>query len=663
MERGVTCLCADTLAHSRVTPRDLAKVSPSQHIPRPSSHQRPRRRKRRSRRPLILLAPAIAALSLLALVGLAFAGSSDRIAAGVEIAGIDVGGLTSAQARQKLEKASAKLTWVPVEFVAKGKSFEVAPAQLGIIIDWDAAVAKARRDGDGVGPLRGFKRLEMRFFGSHIKPSTKLSQLALKRLLSTIAQSVDKPVREPALVLDGSRPKVVPGHKGRALDRKRATDMVVSALGSLSRNTVALPVRVTLPSVRRRDLVRVAGQVRTAVSAPVLLNLGAVRWRISSAQIEKMLVFPHDGERNLRIGGSEASTFIASLAKRLDRPARSAVFAVSGRRVRVVAARVGRVLDRNKTAKAILSAALDPTSRLANLAMKTTQPSRTTEQAKAMGINGLVGSFETSFSGTANRIHNVQLVAKLIDNTFVAPGAVFSFNKTTGQRDSKKGFLTAPVIVNGQLSEGLGGGICQVSTTIFNAAFEAGLDIEERVNHALYISHYPLGRDATVNWPSTDLKFRNDTGRWLLVRTFSSYSTLLVALYGTPQHRKVVSEAAPLQINGPPPLKRILDPNLAVGTKVVEDTGQSSSSTHVRRRVYKADGKLLHDNTWYSSYRSSPKIVRVGTKTAKKNKGKSKTDTTTTTTTTTTATTTTTTTTTATTTTDTTTTSGTGTSG
>jgi vancomycin resistance protein YoaR len=575
------------------------------------------------------------ALSVLALVGFAFAGSSDRIAAGVEIAGIDMGGLTSAQARQKLEKASAKLTWVPVEFVAKDKRFEVAPAQLGIIIDWDAAVAEARRDGDGVGPLRGFRRLEKRLFGSNIRPSSKLSPLALKRLLSTIAQSVDKPVREPALVLDGSRPKVVPGHKGRALDKKRATEIVISALGSLSRTTVVLPVHVTVPSVRRSDLVRVAGQVRTAVSASVLLDLGAVRWKISSAQIEKMLVFPHDGKRNLSIGGSEANAFLASLAKRLDRPARSAAFAVAGRRIRVVPARVGRVLDREKTAKAILSAALDPTNRLALLAMKSTQPSRTTEQAKAMGINGLVGSYETSFSGTANRIHNVQLVAKLIDNKFVAPGAVFSFNKTTGQRDSKKGFLTAPVIVNGQLSEGLGGGICQVSTTVFNAAFEAGLDIQERVNHALYISHYPLGRDATVNWPSTDLKFRNDTNHWLLIRTFSSYSTLLVALYGTPQQRRVVSEAVPLHISGPPPLKRVLDPNLAVGTKVVDDLGESSSSTHVRRRVYSANGKLLHDDTWYSSYRSSPKIVRIGTKAPKKNKGKSKTHTTTTDTTTT----------------------------
>jgi vancomycin resistance protein YoaR len=597
-------------------------MSPSQHISRPSSHQRPRRRRRRSRGPLTLIAPALVAFAVLASVGFAFAGSPDRIASGVEIAGVDVGGLTSAQARQKLEKASAKLSWVPVKLVARGKGFEAAPAQLGIVIDWNAAIGEARRDGDGVGPLRGFKRLEVRLLGNKIDPTVKPAPLALKRLLSTIARSVDKPAREPALILDGARPTVVPGHAGLALDRKQAADMVVVALGSLSRNTVVLPVHVTAPSVRRKDLVRVAGQVRTAVSAPVLLTMRGVRWSISPAQVKKMLVFPHDGERNLSIGGSQANVFLVSLAKQLDQPARNAAFSVSGRNVRIIPARVGYVLDRAKTAKAILRAALVPTARTTSLVMKTTQPTRTTEQLKALGITGLVGSYETSFTGTANRIHNVQLVAKLINNKYIAPGAVFSFNKTTGERSAAKGFLTAPQIANGQLVDALGGGICQVSTTVFNAAFEAGLDILERTNHALYISHYPLGRDATVSWPSPDLKFRNDTRHWLLMRTFSSTSTLLVALYGTPQHRKVVSETTPLRITGPPPLKTVPDPTLPVGTKVVEDYGQPSSSTSVHRLVYSAGGKLLHDNTWYSSYRSSPKIVRVGTKASGKKKGK-----------------------------------------
>ena len=185
---------------------------------------------------------------------------------------------------------------------------------------------------------------------------------------------------------------------------------------------------------------------------------------------------------------------------------------------------------------------------------------------------------------------------------------------TTGERTAAKGFLEAPVIINGELKTGLGGGVCQVSTTTFNAAYEAGLPITDRTNHALYISHYPQGRDATVNYPDTDLKFVNDTGHWLWLRTFVSSSSLTVALYGTPQHREVQSEVSPLVVTGQPPVKRVPDPNLTVGTTALEESGSPSRSTSVRRKVFSSSGKLLYDHTWYSAYSAEPRVIRYGTK-------------------------------------------------
>src|SRR5207247_7725559 len=165
--------------------------------------------------------------------------------------------------------------------------------------------------------------------------------------------------------------------------------------------------------------------------------------------------------------------------------------------------------------------------------------------------------------------HNVQVVAHLVDDKLIAPGATFSFNETTGARTAAKGFLEAPVIINGELGTGLGGGVCQVSTTVFNAAYEAGLSITARTNHALYISHYPLGRDATVNYPDVDLRFVNDTSHWLLLRTFVGSYSLTVGLYGTPQHRRVVTHARPLVDTGPAPVKHEMDPRLTAGRSVV----------------------------------------------------------------------------------------------
>jgi hypothetical protein len=149
---------------------------------------------------------------------------------------------------------------------------------------------------------------------------------------------------------------------------------------------------------------------------------------------------------------------------------------------------------------------------------------------------------------------------------------------------------------------------------VFNAAYEAGLPIVSRTNHALYISHYPQGRDATVNYPDTDLKFTNDTGHWLLLRTWVGSSSLTVALYGTPAHRRVVSETSPLVVTGPPPIKKIKDPSLFVGETVVEQPGSSSLKTSNKRTVYDASGKLLSDTTFYSSYRGEVRVIRVGTK-------------------------------------------------
>jgi vancomycin resistance protein YoaR len=255
-----------------------------------------------------------------------------------------------------------------------------------------------------------------------------------------------------------------------------------------------------------------------------------------------------------------------------------------------------------------------------------------------MHISAQVSGYTTVFGGVPNRIHNVELVAHLVDEKLIAPDATFSFNKTTGERNAEKGFLVAPVIVNGELTTGLGGGVCQVSTTVFNAAFEAGLKITERTNHALYISHYPQGRDATVNYPDVDLQFVNDTGSWLLLRTFVSSSSLTVGLYGTPVDRKVTSTTSPLVSHGKPPVKKTIDPSLKPGKKVVDDPGLPAMTTSVTRDVYAAGGKLLYHDTWYSSYRALPKLVRIGPAKKKKHKPAATTTTTTTSTSTTTTT-------------------------
>jgi len=547
-------------------------------------------------------------------LGLLFAGTAGKLPAGVRIAGVDVGGLTPQAARALLARRSERLAGVPVTFVSDTQRFSIRPEELGVTPDWARAVSAAARKGDGIGIVRGFRRLGLRLFPVDIEPVVHSYEAGVNYEVGLLGSKIDRPHQEARLLRHGLTIDPVPGRSGRLLDRHAAARVIVSALGGFSRRQVALPVRVDHPRVTVAELSSAQTMAERALSAPVTLTVAGKRTKLRPRELAPMIQLPQDGGRELTLGGAAANAYFLRLDRTVGRPAHGAQFAVAGGHVRIVPAVQGLALDVPRSAAAVLAAAEHEQNRVARLVVGRTQAGRSTAAARLMGITGLVSTFETFYGGVPNRIHNVELVSHLVDGKLIAPGATFSFNQATGDRTAAKGFLEAPVIINGELSTGLGGGVCQVSTTVFNAAYEAGLQITTRTNHALYISHYPLGRDATVDYPSVDLKFVNDTQHWLLLRTFVGSSSLVVSLYGTPQHRRVVTETAPLRVIAPPPVQRTLDKTLKPGERVIEDPGEPSQATSVRRMVYAPSGKLLSDATWYSTYRALPKLVLIGPK-------------------------------------------------
>lgn len=563
-------------------------------------------------RSVVLAAALVVATSAL---GLAFAGSPERIADGVEIAGVEVGGLTPSQARRLLERRATRLANVPVTLTDGRRSWKLRPARLGVEVDWAEAVESARRQGGGLGPLRGLRRIEVRVFGSEIAPPTTVYRAALDYHLDRIGRSVSHRRREAAIVLRGLRPTVVPGRAGRTLDRGAAEQIVVRALARLDRVPVALPVRVAAPRVSAADLAPAARQVRTAVSGPVRLTLGPTRWRLPRWRLAELLSLPRDGRTALRIGGPAADRYFGRLQARAERAAQDAAFELAADgSVAVVPSRAGIALDVRATADALLRAALSTTRRTARAVARTSAPELTTAEARRLRIRRVLASYFTGYAGTADRIHNLQLAVSLLDGALVAPGATFSLNEAVGERTSERGFRSAPVIVNAEYTEAVGGGVSQVATTVFNAAWEAGLKVTKRAPHSLYISRYPLGRDATVNYPDLDLEFLNDTGSWLLVRGFAGDTGITVVIAGSPHGRRVVSEAGPLVVTGPAPLKRVPDPTLFVGESVVEEEGSQSTVVEVKRTVYEADGTVRTSEVWRTRYVGEKRIVRYGTK-------------------------------------------------
>ena len=237
-----------------------------------------------------------------------------------------------------------------------------------------------------------------------------------------------------------------------------------------------------------------------------------------------------------------------------------------------------------------------PSARVARLGFALAHPTFTTDQAKALHITHAVGVFTSDMGvSSANRIFNVHLMARILDGKIIHPGATFSFNQVVGPRTAQRGFLEGQAIENGQLVPSIGGGVCQVATTVFNAAFLAGLPIVSRTNHSFYISHYPLGLDATVADGGPDLVFRNDTGKPILIRTWYTDQTLTVGFYSSPTGRTVHYQTSSQTGQTQPVTEYKYDATLPPGAMSQQTSGEAGFDVSVTRTVLDGHGHTPAD--------------------------------------------------------------------
>src|SRR5207302_2642982 len=271
-----------------------------------------------------------------------------------------------------------------------GTRYSIRPNELGVEPDWKSAVAAAERQGDGFGPIRGFKRLDVQVFGADVTPPTTVLNGALHYELGLIAKDVNRAPLNAAVVRKGLRIVIQPAEVGRVLDRDAAARKIVEALGSLDRSaaSVELPFRVRQPRVRAAALAPAARQARIALSAPVHLELGKTRWLLSRAKLARLIELPAGGGTRLTVGGPAADDWLVRLGKRVQKPAHDATFAVDGSHVHVhvVPAQPGIRLDGVGAASALLHAALKhrPALRVAELPVREAPAKLSTKAARAM---------------------------------------------------------------------------------------------------------------------------------------------------------------------------------------------------------------------------------------------------------------------------------------
>jgi vancomycin resistance protein YoaR len=548
----------------------------------------------------LLLASLVAAVAVFVLVrGYML---RDAVLPGVRVAGVDVGGLSRADARGRIEARLGERLSRPIDVSLSGGVFTVTPSNLFTV---DAtATEKLAYDSARESFLERVGALTVPFaVGQDVAPVLQVNPSAASALRKELKARTNRPV-SARISMDGLEPVVRPGKTGTSVDETTVLALVRdAALKALP--SVRIPLQTLSPMITTSAAETAARQSRTAVSAPV-----AIRFRhrelgqLEPNTIASLLRFRAEGgEYRIELDAPGLREELAPLVKRYTKDPVNARFRIDGERAHVVKGKNGTTIDAVAARDAVLAAAALQSDREARVGLTALEPKLTTVEAKRLGISRQVSTFTTDMGvSSSNRIWNIHLMADYIDGTIIKPGQTFSFNETVGQRTTERGFREGQMILGSLLLPAIGGGVCQTATTLFNNALQLGLPIKERRNHSWYISHYPIGRDATVNWGGPDFKFKNDLDHALLIKSSYTESTLTFTFFGTNPHRKVDLQTGPQTNFTSPKPSYAYDPAAPKGSiRTVTGSHESGFDITVYRKV-RERGKVIRKDSFVSHY-------------------------------------------------------------
>ncbi|WP_054815457.1 VanW family protein [Nocardia arizonensis] len=515
-------------------------AAPTTELPRTAAAPRtPAARSRISQRPPAppwWRAPAtrrigIAVGALLALAGLGYAAdwlrTSGEVPRGVVVAGIDIGGMDPAAADAKLRAALGNRSEQELPLRLGDVKETIVPSQAGLTIDWDATW-----DRIGGQPLNPYTRFVSLFDSRNVAVASRVDEAALDRQMAAL-HTHDIPTVEGTIRFDNAKPVAVPPVPGRVLDTGAARTVLIDrwVLGAaLDLPEVPAPLTVRPEAVDQalREIAEPA--VRSAVS---FSGKGGAA-TLDPAQIATVISFVPDGRGGLSLGYDQNAA-VAVLGPQLaptEIEPKDATFTVAGGKATVVPAVTGDKINWGKTLEQLPMLLAAPQQRSAQAVYEKVDPALTTEAAQALGIVEPMGSFTTGgFSGPSGV--NIRVVAQKVNGALIRPGETFSLNDFTGPRGTAEGYVESGIIDHGRPSTAVGGGISQFATTLYNAAYFAGLEDAGHTEHSYYISRYPAAREATVFDGAIDLKFRNSTQTGIYIETVATGSDVTVRLWGT----------------------------------------------------------------------------------------------------------------------------------
>ena len=542
----------------------------------------------------------------------------------VTVAGIDVAGMTPAEALAIVRAEQDSIYGKPAMFVVNGKTFELEPSEIGLTVDVESAVASADTASDD-GLVDGLMPW-VRSFTSTTVDSPVVATIDTDAIDSILDLWEHLAIRTPAFEGDikvvGTAVRVEHPRAGLRIDREAARTVVERTLVSGSRTVQEIPLLDRPPALTNQDLDEAAATIEGMISQPAILSnaLYDVTLAVTEAEIASAVTieFELDAPASIEIG-LDPEIIKASVEPRLadlEQPpvevqidTNLATGAVS-----VTPPEYGQRVDEEALTPALTSAALvggrGPLPMIADV-----EPEVTPEEVEAWGPLSLVSQFRTNFPSGQPRVTNIHTMAKTVDGSIVMPGETFSINEKVGRRTEAKGYVRDGAIINGEVyccdtPTNVGGGVSQFGTTFFNAVFFGGYEDIEHQPHSIYFKKYPEGREATLGYPHPDVVFRNNTSAPVIIRTSRTASSVSVIFFGNNGGLKVAAERSDRRNFTEPRVIYEENPNLSPGTEKVVSRGSEGWTVTVTRVTTYPDGTVEREPfTW--RYRGNAKKIQV----------------------------------------------------
>jgi len=543
---------------------------------------------------------------------------------GARAENVDLSGFTRSQGNAVLRATFASFEQEALTFTFEDRTWSASLADLGMAIDYDAMLDQAWALGRDSGVTGRYAVLLDQTEDRNVPLVLTQQQETLDAYLADIASEILVPSRNARLVRRGSEIQILADQTGAELDIEQARADVLAAVTHATPSEIALGTVEIPPEVTAADLEGAKEDAVVLVSDPIVIQLDDLSWEIAPNDLTAALIIPKDG--SARLDPATLAPIMTNIAAEARQEPTNAVVGWDGGLYVVENDKNGRETNVARLEELVMAAAATQ-DRTIKMPMEPIKAEVRGDTLDSLGIAGLIEEGSSSFAGSSEaRAENVRVASRHISNTLIAPGALFSFNRNLGPISLDMGYVKGKIISGEWTADDLGGGVCQVSTTVFRAALWAGFKFDEWNPHTWRLAFYeadgsPPGMDAAIYQPNEakgetwemDLRFTNPLESWLLLQMVVDGEAARAQLYGAELDYTVEIDEPKISEPIKPPRKPVekVNPDLPKGERKKVQNAAPGYKVELTRRLLR-DGQEIDSGVFESPYEPQPEVWEVG---------------------------------------------------